>query len=44
MVPGIDEAIEDIALAKKIAGKVGYPVLIKASAGEVEEGNAHSRA
>jgi acetyl-CoA carboxylase biotin carboxylase subunit len=33
MVPGIDEAIEDIALAKKIAAEVGYPVLIKASAG-----------
>lgn len=33
MVPGIDEAIEDIAIAKKIAAKIGYPVLIKASAG-----------
>lgn len=33
MVPGIDEAIEDIDLAKNIAAKVGYPVLIKASAG-----------
>ena len=33
MVPGIDEAIEDVELAKKIAGKVGYPILIKASAG-----------
>ena len=33
MVPGIDEAIEDIAIAKAIAGKIGYPVLIKASAG-----------
>ncbi len=33
MVPGIDEAIEDIKLAKKIAKEVGYPVLIKASAG-----------
>lgn len=33
MVPGIDKAITDVALAKKIAGEVGYPVLIKASAG-----------
>lgn len=33
MVPGIDEAIEDIAIAKKIADQIGYPVLIKASAG-----------
>ncbi len=33
MVPGIDKAIEDAALAKKIAKEVGYPVLIKASAG-----------
>ena len=33
MVPGIDEAIEDIKIAKTIAGKIGYPVLIKASAG-----------
>ena len=33
MVPGIDEAIEDIKIAKSIAGKIGYPVLIKASAG-----------
>jgi len=33
MVPGIDEAIEDVAAAKEIARQVGYPVLIKASAG-----------
>lgn len=33
MVPGLDEAIEDIKLAKKVAGEIGYPVLIKASAG-----------
>lgn len=33
MVPGIDKAIEDVAIAKKIAAEVGYPVLIKASAG-----------
>jgi propionyl-CoA carboxylase alpha chain len=33
MVPGIDEAIEDIHIAHDIAAKVGYPVLIKASAG-----------
>lgn len=33
MVPGIDKAIEDVNAAKKIAGEVGYPILIKASAG-----------
>ncbi|SFC14074.1 propionyl-CoA carboxylase alpha chain [Zunongwangia mangrovi] len=33
MVPGIDEAITDTAEAKKIATEIGYPILIKASAG-----------
>ncbi|MDX2134871.1 MAG: acetyl-CoA carboxylase biotin carboxylase subunit [Saprospiraceae bacterium] len=33
MVPGIDEAVSDVAVAKKVAAEVGYPVLIKASAG-----------
>lgn len=33
MVPGIDEAITDTEKAKKIAGGIGYPILIKASAG-----------
>lgn len=33
MVPGIDEAITDVAKAKKIAKKIGFPILIKASAG-----------
>ncbi len=33
MVPGTDEAITDIPEAKKIAQKIGYPILIKASAG-----------
>ena len=33
MVPGIEEAITDVALAKKIAKKIGFPILIKASAG-----------
>lgn len=33
MVPGIDKAIDDIPLAKKTAREIGYPVLIKASAG-----------
>ncbi len=33
MVPGIDKAITDVTLAKKIAAEVGYPILIKASAG-----------
>lgn len=33
LVPGIDEAIKDPAQARQIADKIGYPVLIKASAG-----------
>ncbi len=33
LVPGVDHAITDIDEAKKIAEKVGYPILIKASAG-----------
>ncbi len=33
MVPGIDEAITDIVLAKKIAQEIGFPILIKAAAG-----------
>jgi propionyl-CoA carboxylase alpha chain len=33
MVPGIDKAIEDVDLAIEISNKIGYPVLIKASAG-----------
>ncbi len=33
MGPGTDEAITDIAAAKKIAAEIGFPILIKASAG-----------
>ncbi|MBT8188264.1 MAG: acetyl-CoA carboxylase biotin carboxylase subunit [Croceitalea sp.] len=33
MVPGIDEAITDVKKAKAIANKIGFPILIKASAG-----------
>lgn len=33
MVPGIDKAITDPEKAKKIAAKIGFPILIKASAG-----------
>lgn len=33
LVPGTEEAITDIAEAKKIAKEIGYPILIKASAG-----------
>ena len=33
MVPGTDYAISDIESAREIARKVGYPVLVKASAG-----------
>lgn len=33
LVPGTSEPITDVNAAKKIAAKIGYPVLIKASAG-----------
>ncbi|MEZ5045101.1 MAG: acetyl-CoA carboxylase biotin carboxylase subunit [Saprospiraceae bacterium] len=33
MVPGVEEAISDIAKAKAVAAAIGYPILIKASAG-----------
>ncbi len=33
LVPGVDEAISDVKEAMKIAEEVGYPILIKASAG-----------
>jgi acetyl-CoA carboxylase biotin carboxylase subunit len=33
LVPGTQEALRDIAQAKKIADGIGYPVLVKASAG-----------
>ena len=33
MVPGLDQAITDVAAAKKVAQDIGFPILIKASAG-----------
>ena len=33
MVPGVPEAVRDVALARQQAARIGYPVLIKASAG-----------
>lgn len=33
LVPGTDEALTDVTLAKKIAREIGFPILIKASAG-----------
>ena len=33
MVPGYDKAITDIAKAKEVAKEIGFPILIKASAG-----------
>ncbi|OQP58381.1 acetyl-CoA carboxylase biotin carboxylase subunit [Niastella populi] len=33
MVPGIDKAIDNISIAQKVAVEIGYPILIKASAG-----------
>ena len=33
MVPGIEEAITDVTIAEKVAKEIGFPILIKASAG-----------
>ncbi|MEM6263068.1 MAG: acetyl-CoA carboxylase biotin carboxylase subunit [Bacteroidota bacterium] len=33
LVPGLDEAITDVAEAKRVAEEIGFPVLVKASAG-----------
>lgn len=33
LVPGMDEPINDVEKAKKVANEIGYPVMIKASAG-----------
>lgn len=33
LVPGTEEAISDIPEAKKLAAQIGYPIIIKASAG-----------
>lgn len=33
MVPGYDKAITDVGKAKEVAAKIGFPILIKASAG-----------
>lgn len=33
MVPGTEDPIQDVAEAKEIAARIGYPILIKASAG-----------
>jgi len=33
MVPGTEEPISDVNEARKIANKIGYPILVKASAG-----------
>ena len=33
MVPGIEQAITDVEMAKEIGRRVGFPILIKASAG-----------
>src|SRR5690554_2256221 len=45
MVPGTAEAITDIEAAKKIAGEIGFPILIKAAAaiGGKEIGRASCR-
>ncbi len=33
VIPGSDGAVKDAAAARKVAGEIGYPVMIKASAG-----------
>ena len=33
LVPGMDEPINDVATGKRVADEIGYPVMIKASAG-----------
>jgi acetyl-CoA carboxylase biotin carboxylase subunit len=33
LVPGMEEPVNDVELAKKVAEEIGYPVMIKASAG-----------
>jgi len=33
VIPGSDGVVKDLSLAKKIASEVGYPIIIKASAG-----------
>jgi propionyl-CoA carboxylase alpha chain len=33
MVPGLDQAISDVQKARQVAGEIGFPILIKASAG-----------
>jgi acetyl-CoA carboxylase biotin carboxylase subunit len=33
LVPGSDGPVSDLAVAKRIAGEIGYPVLVKAAAG-----------
>src|SRR5690554_6353587 len=38
MVPGLDEAITDVAKAKEVANQIGFPILIKAAAGGGEKG------
>ncbi len=43
LVPGTEEAIEDAALAKEIAQSIGFPILIKASAGGGWQRNACGR-
>ncbi len=43
MVPGTPEAISDIAAAKQTAQGIGYPILIKASAGGGRKRYAYCR-
>mgnify|MGYP006275270207 CR=1 FL=1 len=33
LVPGMDEPVSDVNKAKKIANEIGYPIMVKASAG-----------
>jgi len=44
LVPGSDGALPDVETARKVAGRIGYPVLIKAAAGGGGRGMKVARA
>ena len=43
IIPGVDGAIKNVDLAIKAAQDIGYPVMIKASAGGGGKGNAYRK-
>jgi len=44
IIPGSDTIIEDVTIAKKVAKKIGYPVILKAASGGGGKGMRISRA